>query len=156
MRIFTKEKIFMVDLSNFGENLTAFMVERSINAPALAKCLKIDRSNVTRYMRGDRLPSFTVFLAMIEYFSVSADVLLGLKEFCTETQFLPVMPFGDRLRAVMEETKTTQYRIVKETPISGGSLYEWLTNHGTPSVHNLAILATFMEVSVDYLLGRVR
>ena len=103
----------MVDLSNFGENLTAFMVERSINAPALAKCLKIDRSNVTRYMRGDRLPSFTVFLAMIEYFSVSADVLLGLKEFCTETQFLPVMPFGDRLRAVMEET---MIRIMFEIP----------------------------------------
>ena len=146
----------MVDLSNFGENLSALMMERNIKAPALAKLLKTDRSNITRYMRGDRLPSHTSFLAILNYFSVSADVILGLKDYSSETEFLPTLPFGDRLRTIMEETKTTQYSIVKNTPISGGSIYDWLTDKSLPSVSNLVILATFMEVSVDYLLGRVR
>ena len=146
----------MVDLSNFGENLSALMMERNIKAPALAKLLKTDRSNITRYMRGDRLPSHSSFLAILDYFSVSADVILGLKDYSSETSFLPTLPFGDRLRAIMEETKTTQYRIVKETPISGGSIYEWLTDQSLPTVNNLVILASFMDVSVDYLLGRVR
>ena len=146
----------MMYLSNFGENLSALMAERNLNAPALAKLLQTDRSNLTRYMRGDRLPSFPFFLAIIEYFSVSADVILGLKDYSAETNFFPIPPFGDRLRAVMEETQTTQYRIVKETSISGGSIYEWLNNQRLPSVSNLVTLASFMEVSVDYLLGRVK
>ena len=146
----------MVDLSNFGENLSALMMEHNINAPALAKLLQIDRSNITRYMRSDRLPSYPVFLGILDYFSVSADILLGLKEYGGETNFLPAIPFGDRLRAVMQETKTTQYRIVKETHISGGSLHEWLANKSLPTINNIAVLASFMDVSVDYLLGRVR
>ena len=146
----------MIDLSNFGENLSALMAERNLKAPALAKLIQTDRSNITRYMRGDRLPSFRIFLAIIEYFSVSADVILGLKDYSAETKFLPTLPFGDRLRTVMEETKTTQYRIEKETPVSGGSMHEWLTNKGFPSIHNLITLATFMDISIDYLLGRVR
>ena len=146
----------MVDLSNFGENLTSLMMEHNIKPPALAKLLQTDRSNITRYMRGDRLPSYTVFLGILNYFSVSADVILGLKDYSTENEFLPALPFGARLRAIMKETKTTQYSIVKNTPISGGSIYDWLTDKSLPSVNNLVILATFMEVSVDYLLGRVR
>ena len=146
----------MVNLSNFGENLSALMAEHNIKAPALADLLHTDRSNITRYMRGDRLPSYTVFLGILDYFSVSADVILGLKDYSSENKFLPALPFGARLRAVMEETKITQYRIVKETPVSGGSMHEWLTDKNLPSVNNLIILASFMEISVDYLLGRVR
>ena len=146
----------MVDLSNFGENLTSLMMEHNIKPPALAKLLQTDRSNITRYMRGDRLPSYTVFLGILNYFSVSADVILGLKDYSAENEFLPALPFGARLRAIMKETKTTQYSIVKNTPISGGSMHEWLTDENLPSVNNLIILASFMEVSIDYLLGRVR
>ena len=145
----------MADLSNFGENLTALMLEHNIKAPALAKLLKTDRSNITRYMRGDRLPSHSSFLAILDFFSVSADVILGLKDYSSEIKFLPTPPFGDRLRTIMKETKTTQYRIVKDTSISGGSMQEWLTNQSLPSVNNLVILASFMDVSVDYLLGRI-
>ena len=146
----------MLHLSNFGENLSALMIEHNIKAPALAKCLQTDRSNITRYMRGDRFPSYSVFLSILDYFSVSADVILGLMDYSAETKFQPALPFGERLRAIMEETATTQYRIVKETPISGGSMHEWLTNQSLPSVNNLVILASFMEVSVDYLLGRIK
>ena len=146
----------MVDLSNFVENLRILMSEHNLKAPTLAKYLQTDRSNITRYMRGDRLPSFETFVAIIEYFSVSADVILGLKDYSTETNFSPLPTFGDRLRLVMEETKTTQYSIVKETPVSGGSLHEWLTNQSLPSIPNLVLLANFMEVSVDYLLGRIK
>lgn len=146
----------MIDLSNFGENLSAVMLEHNINAPALAKHLNIDRSNITRYMRGARLPSFQVFLAILEYFSVSADVLLGFKDYSNSTNFLPTPPFGDRLREVMKETNTTQYRIEKEAHISGSSMHEWLSGQGFPSVTSLVTLASFMEVSIDYLLGRIR
>ena len=146
----------MVDLSNFVENLSALMAERNLNAPALAKELKTDRSNITRYLSGKRLPKFAGFVASLEYFNISADVLLGLKEYVNETDFLPLPSFGERLRQVMAETKTTQYKIEQDEKISGNSMYQWLNNESVPTVHNLVKLAKYMDISVDYLLGRVR
>ena len=56
----------------------------------------------------------------------------------------------------MNETKTTQYRIERETNISGASMYNWLFNKSVPTVENLVKLAKYMDVSVDYLLGRIQ
>lgn len=143
-------------LSNFAENLSALMAERNINPPTLAKIVKTDRSNITRYLRGERLPLFGGFVALLEYFQASADVLLGLVDYSPETNFLPLPPFGERLRAIMQETKTSQYRIERDTHISGGSMYKWLTSQSVPTVENLVKLAEYMDISVDYLLGRIR
>ncbi|MBQ8283881.1 MAG: helix-turn-helix transcriptional regulator [Clostridia bacterium] len=146
----------MVVLSKFVENLSSFMSEQNLNAPALAKIIKTDRSNITRYLQGKRLPSFQVFINIIEYFNVSADIILGLIDYTPETTFLPVSSFGKRFREVMEETKTTQYRIEHDLNISGSSVYKWLFNQSFPSVENLVKLSEYMEISVDYLLGRIR
>ena len=103
----------MDNLSKFAENLSALMEERGLNAPTLAKELKTDRSNITRYLQGERFPVFSGFIAIIDYFHVSADVILGLLDYSAQTDFLPILPFGQRLREVMNETGTTQYRIEK-------------------------------------------
>lgn len=146
----------MVTLSKFAENLYALMSERGLNAPALAKILETDRSNITRYLRGERLPLYQGFIALIEYFNCSADVLLGLSEYSSQEKFDAVGNFSERLRLVMKETNTTQYRIEKDVKISGGSMYRWLFNQTAPSVESIIKLAQYMDVSVDYLLGRVK
>ena len=143
-------------LSKFAENLSALMAERNLNAPALAAILETDRSNITRYQRGKRFPLFYGFLSIVEYFNVSADVLLGLTDYTPHTEFLPTPPFGNRLREVMEETKTTQYRIEQDVHVSGASMYNWLFNKSVPTIESLIKLAAYMDVSVDYLLGRIR
>ena len=146
----------MVIMSKFAENLSALMQEHNLNAPALAKCLNTDRTNITRYLRGERLPLFKVFISLIEYFNISADVLLGRLDYSETQTFLPIVPFGDTLRRVMSETKTTQYRIEKDLHISGGTMYNWLTNKSVPSTESLLKLADYMDCSVDYLLGRIK
>lgn len=143
-------------LLKFAENFSALMEEHGLTAPALAKLLNTDRSNITRYKNGKRLPQFSGFVAILEYFNVSADVLLGLVDYAPETDFLPLPPFGDRLRAVMAETKTTQYAIERTLKISGASMYGWLFGNSLPTVDSLVRLAEYMDISVDYLLGRVR
>lgn len=145
----------MILLSTFAENLATLMSEGNINAPALAKILKTDRTNITRYLRGERLPLFKGFVAIIEYFNVSADLLLGRTEYAEPQTFLPVQPFGTRLRKIMQETNTTQYRMEKDLRVSSATMYNWLINKSLPTVENLYKLADYMEVSVDYLLGRI-
>lgn len=146
----------MIDLSKFAENLSSCMQERGINAPALAQAVKTDRSNITRYLRGERLPSFDALVKLCDYFNISADVLLGKKDFSAEREFLPVGEFGKRLREVMLETGATQYSVEKDTGISGSIMYKWLFSLSLPSTENLERLADYMEISIDYLLGRIK
>ena len=145
----------MCNASKLGENLSSLMVEHNLKAPAFAKLLNIDRSTVTEYQRGKRTPKFHVFVSIIEYFNISADILLGLADYSPATIFFPLKPFGDRLRTVMAETSTSQYRIEKDLHISGSTMYNWLTGKSLPNVESLIKLSKYMDVSVDYLLGRI-
>ncbi len=145
----------MVDMSKFAENLFSLMQERNLNPPALAKLLDTDRTNITRYLRGERLPIYNGFVKMVEFFNVSADLLLGRTDYCEKEDFRPVQPFGTTLRRILEETKTTQYRVIKDLHISQASMYFWLLNERLPTVENLVKLADYLDVSVDYSLGRI-
>lgn len=149
----------MENLSNFSERLKELMEEHDLRAPALARIVHTDRTNITRYLRGERYPLLPTFLAMADYFACSADYLLGLTELAEPQQFIPVIPappFAGRLRAVMQETKTTQYELEKELSLSGSVVYRWLHGESLPTLPSLIRLAKHMECSVDYLLGRVR
>ena len=145
----------MVVLSKFAENLSALMQEHNLNAPALGKILNMDRSNITRYLRGERLPLYAIFTKLIEFFNISADVLLGRIDYCDTQKFHPIQPFGTTLRRVLQETKTTQYRVIKDLHISQATMYFWLLNDRLPTVEHLAQLADYLDLSVDYLLGRI-
>lgn len=146
----------MVIMSKFAETLSALMAEQNLKAPALAKILNTNRSNVTRYLEGKRFPSYYNFIAIADYFSISTDVLLGRLDYTNDTTFLPALPFGTRLRQIMQETKTTQYRIELDLKISGANMYKWLNDITVPSVESLDKLADYMDISIDYLLGRIR
>ena len=131
------------------------MQERKLNAPALGKFVNMDRSNITRYLRGERLPSYEVFVKLIEFFNVSADVLLGRLEYCDVEKFHPVQPFGITLRRVLQQMKISQYRVIKDLGISQASMYYWLLNQRLPTVEHIDQLADYLDVPVDYLLGRI-
>ena len=145
----------MVILSKFAENLFLLMQEHNLNAPALAKLLETDRTNITRYLRGERLPLYNSFIKLIEFFHVSADVLLGRLDYCNVQEFHPVQPFGTTLRRVLKETNTTQYRVIKDLHISQATMYFWLLNDRLPTVENMDKLADYLDVPIDYLLGRI-
>ena len=146
----------MVILSKFAENLSALMEEKNLNAPAIGKILNMDRSNITRYLRGERLPNYHLFIRIIEYFNVSADVLLGRLDYCDVQEFRPVQPFGATFRKALDETHTSQYELQKHLLFSSATPHAWLNDIRIPSIEHLDQLADYMDVSVDYLLGRIK
>lgn len=145
----------MVVLSKFAENLSALMEEKNLNPPALGKILNMDRSNITRYLRGERLPNFHLFIAIIEYFNVSADVLLGRLDYCDVQEFHPVQPFGNVLRKALDEAKVSQYKLQKDLHFSSATTYTWLNNQRIPSIEHICQLADYLKINVDNLLGRI-
>jgi len=146
----------MVTLSKFAENLLALMEENAINAPTLAKKLKLHRTSITRYLRGERLPNYGDFVALIEYFNVSADVLLGRTEYCDVERFQPIQPFGTTLQKIMQANKVSQYRLQKDLHFSSATTNAWVSNKKLPAIDRVDKLADYLDVSVDYLLGRLK
>lgn len=143
-------------LSNLSKSIKEMMDVKGINAPALAKELGCNRSTLTRYTAGTSTPNLEIFIQLLQYFGVSADVMLGLKEYASETAFMDVLPFGSRLIEVLKEYGVSQYALIKKTGISWALMYKWTHNQGLPSVENVAKIAQALDCRVDYLLGRIR
>lgn len=141
----------------FGERLQEYMDDKNLNAPALAKILEIDRSNVTRYLLGERSPNFSTLLNILNLFNCSADYLLGITDYPPDNVVFhePTQPFNLRLRYVIEHCGYTQYRLDKKEGFSNSAIHYWLTGRKLPSMGSLIDLANKMNCSIDFILGRI-
>lgn len=131
------------------------MKEHNLNAFALGEKLGTHRTNITRYLQGKRLPSYPLFVKIVEYFNVSADALLGRLDYCDVQEFQPLQPFGTTFRKALDETHTSQYELQKNLHYSSATTHDWFINKRIPSIEHLDQLADYMDVTVDYLLGRI-
>lgn len=147
----------MFYLSKFAERLKEVMDDKPINAPALGKALHTDRTNITRYLRGERAPQYANFLRLLDFFSCSADYLLGLVDYPPENAVYhaPSEPFSVRLRRAMNACDVSRYSLENAQNFASSAVQNWLTGKKLPTVESLAALSEFMGCSVDYLIGRI-
>ena len=132
------------------------MSERNLTQTSLAEAMGTCSSKLSSYITGNRAPNYDTLIQLVEFFHCSADFLLGIKEYpCEEIDYLPVPPFSQRLRTVLKEMNCTQYSFIKQTKISWGVFYNWLSGKSNPSVDNLVKIASFFDCSVDFVLGRI-
>lgn len=64
------------------------------------------------------------------------------------------MTFGENLKELRKKMGLTQPEFAKLFQISNGAIALWETNKRQPDHETLIRLATFFNVSIDYLLGR--
>lgn len=146
----------MENLSKLPEQLSELMKEHNFTPIALANKIGVTRNTITRYLSGVRLPSFAVFVKLIETFNCSADFLLGLIEYPpTNVVFRPIPPFHERFRNLLDSYKMSQYALHQKTNFSYDNFNKWLKGITTPYADNLIRLAKGFDCSVDYLIGHV-
>ncbi len=142
-------------LSNFSERLNEYMQYANLNSVALSEKLGVARSTVSELARGKFLPTYSTFCKIIEYFSCSADYILGLSDDPKENAvFWEIQPFATALREALSRFGKSQYELEKEQSISGSIVYDWLFNGALPSIPNLCKVARFFDCTIDFLLGR--
>ena len=64
----------------FTERFLLELKANKITQKELAEKLQIDESNITKWKKGENLPSLTVFFELCRLLDVSADYLLGLED----------------------------------------------------------------------------
>lgn len=65
---------------NYGENLKFHRELAGLNQPELAKKLKTSQANISRWERGEVLPSIEFCIKLAEFYGVTIDELLGVTE----------------------------------------------------------------------------
>lgn len=143
-------------MSKFSNRLKELIDEKELSLTALARETGIQQSNLSDFLAEKHTPSFANFVALLSFFNCSAEYLLGRTELPTTEKLYPVLPFHERLRAVMKECGISQTKMIKEMPVSSGALYKWVSGKAQPSTDTLIRLADFLDCSVDYLIGRIR
>ena len=146
----------MIILSKVSESLQELMDERGLNQLSLAEKLNTGRTKRSDILNANNAPNYNTLIKLVEFFNCSADFLLGLKDYpCEEVEYKPVVPFGERLKAIMQERNISQGTLVEETGISWSILHGWLKGKTSPSMDNLVKIAAYFDCSVDTMLGRV-
>ena len=143
-------------LSKLPEQLSELMRENDLTPVMLAKRIGVTRNAITRYLSGARLPSFAVFVKLIETFNCSADFMLGLIEYPpTNVVFHSIPPFSERFRELLNSYNMSQYALHHKTNLSYDNFNKWLKGITSPYIDNLIKLAQAFDCSIDYLIGHV-
>lgn len=64
-------------MSTFGERLKALRNNKALTQDELAKAIKISKSSINMYERGEREPKFETLEVIADFFNVDMDYLLG-------------------------------------------------------------------------------
>lgn len=138
-----------------GERLTELMNEKELSNKELANALGVAIGTVCYWKRGRNIMRLSQFIAIADYFNCSLDFLAGRSE--TVLDFIPKKcpPFYEHLRNLLKNEKVTKYRIIADTKIKSSHFVDW-KNGADPQIHSLIELADYLDISLDYLVGRDR
>jgi len=146
----------MKKLPKFSERLTELMFEdNNITTDKLGEKLGLRGSSIRIWRSGRSNPSLQYAILLAEYFNCSLDYLLGRID--NDITFTPqeLLPFHISLTTILKEKNLSWYKVVGDTNISKTSMQAWRKG-SVPLLPILIELADYLDVSIDYLIGRER
>lgn len=134
------------------ERISDLLSEKKISQKQFMADLKLSTATFSEWKAG-RVKSYKKYIEEIaDYLGVSVDYLLGRTDNPIPNH-KDNMTFADRLNQILSEQGITAYKISKDTKISNSILSDWRLGKRIPSGEKIEVLATYLNVSVDYLLG---
>lgn len=112
-------------------------------------------SKIYAWMEGRNMPLVDNLIKLADFFNCSIEYLIGRTQDVGSGKFQPAVPFDIQFRKILKEKKVSQYRLLKDKIISCGNIDFWLNKKKIPSVSSVIKLADYLQVDIDYLLGRV-
>lgn len=67
-------------MNYFSKNLKELRIEKGLSQQELAQILNVTQSTVAKWESGDREPNFSILIELSNYFNISTDILLGIKD----------------------------------------------------------------------------
>jgi transcriptional regulator with XRE-family HTH domain len=140
-------------MSNFKERLNDLMVEEQIKSDQLGKAIGVSGQTIRAWCDDSQSILLSNIIKLADYFHCSIDYLVGISDSTAEYAAKQYPPFYDRLRKVMEEKGNTRYRMTKESKIKDSYFTTWKSG-SDPHILSVIEVAKYLDVTIDYLIGR--
>ena len=141
---------------NFSERLKELMYDcGDIKSERLGAEIGVSGQSVRGWCEGTQSISLSHLLKLADYFNCSLEFLLARSDIECDYTPRPCPPFYERFREVMKEKGVTRYRMAKESKIKDSYFPAW-SRGADPNVDSVMEAADYLNVSIDYLVGRDR
>ena len=142
-------------METFSEILNELMKENSVEAKPLAVYLGLsDPSVIYKWLKNEKSLLLPTAVKIADFFHCSLDYLFGRSGEYGKDSYCECPPFDVQFRKVLSEQKVTQYKLLKDKVISGGNIDSWFNKKRIPHIDSIIKLAQYLNVSMDYLVGR--
>lgn len=142
-------------LSGFKNTFNELLRERNVSEREFAKQLNTLPSVVSEWKNKSIDIKLKSLIKIADFFECSLEFLCGRSAICVDYSSKPCPPFGERLAEVLKEVGCSSYKLLKNTAISPAQYHYW--RKGTePRLTSLGVIADYLEISLDYLVGRER
>jgi len=146
----------MLELSKFCERLIELMQDAdNITTDKLGEAIGVEGSAVRKWRAGTQSPTLANAIRLADYFSCSLDFLAGRIQDDVEYIPKPILPFHEQVISILKERNLSWYKVVKDTKISDSNMRDWRRGC-SPLLPRLIELANYLDISIDYLVGRDR
>ena len=140
----------------FFDQFKKLCQQRSTTPSAVCKALGLSTAMPTNWKNGIT-PNSTNLRKFAEYFDVSVDYLLGVGESSSisETSSSQVhvsSAFVERILLLLSEKGISKNKMLADLSLGKNSFVNWESRGNTPSGETLCKIASYLDVSVDYLL----
>lgn len=140
-------------ISAFGERLKELINENGLTVNNLSEEINVKPSNISHYLNKRSLPTLDVLVKLADFFSCSADYLLGREEY-KPLSFASCPAFCGRLEFLRGYFGLNACEFYTKAGITKSRYYEWKNGARKPSVDNLIKIADAYDCRVDFVLGR--
>lgn len=142
----------------FGQILRSLREERNLKQDDICEALNIEQSTLSNYENDRRKPKLDLAIKVADFFNVPLDYLLGRTEKSESSGdghsfFFFFFDEGPSLEEVLQRRGCTMEDLSLKTGISMTNLQNCYEEY-TPTYKELSAIATALNTSTDFLLGR--
>lgn len=144
-------------LSTFAERLKELIFDAKTTPEALSAELGHSVYDIYHWMSPNNkyMPTVSNLIMLADYFCCSIDFLIGLTEDNSKPKPDYRLPkFSERFPQLVRNANTNLYRLGKVTSTSTTTYYRWINETAVPTIDSLIKVASALDVSIDFLLGR--
>jgi len=142
-------------MSSFSDKFNELIEDKNTDIEKISKFLGLNNNTkVYAWLKGNNTPRFKTIVMLADYFTCSLDYLLSRTENFKTIKPKVLPEFNIHLKKVLKECKCSQYKLLKDNVVSKGHLNSWFNKKIVPSTENIIKLADYLNVSIDYLVGR--
>ena len=142
-------------ISGFKATLKELMSDNGFNVASFSRAAGVNLFVVHKWLNDVKDIKLKSLVKVADFFECSLEYLCGKSDL--RLTYVPQVmpPFCEWIKSFLKSNGKSSYRLLIDTNISPSQYNSWL--HGTmPMLTTLEIIAEYLNVSLDCLVGRQR